>query len=328
MTGALLGLCFGLGCLLIWRSGSRRPAPRPRTGPGVSARTGELLIQAGYPTVTPGQLYAVCAGAGVAAFLLAVGVSRSVPVAVAFGCFAAYGPLALVRQRKNKRAVALRELWPDAVDNLASGVRAGLSLPEALAALGARGPEPLREPFRAFAEDYRATGRFSDCLDRLKARLADPVADRIIEALRLAREVGGSDLGRLLRTLSSFLREDARTRAELETRQGWTVGAARLALAAPWVLLALLALRPQTIAAYNSAVGVAILAVGGAVSILAYRLMLRIARLPAEQRVLATPRPRSTSLRDAAMTSNGHPAGLSSSAPPHGRGSAATGTTA
>ena len=54
----------------------------------------------------------------------------------------------------------------------------------------------------------------------------------------MAREVGGTDLGRLLRTLSAFLREDARTRAELETRQGWTVNAARLAVAAPWIVLA------------------------------------------------------------------------------------------
>ncbi len=102
----------------------------------------------------------------------------------------------------------------------------------------------------------------------------------------MAREVGGSDLGRLLRTLSSFLREDARTRAELETRQGWTVNAARLALAAPWLMLGLLALRPEAVRAYNSASGALVLLVGGALSLVAYRIMLRIARLPSEQRVL------------------------------------------
>jgi tight adherence protein B len=104
--------------------------------------------------------------------------------------------------------------------------------------------------------------------------------------LRLAREVGGTDLGRLLRTLSGFLREDARTRAELETRQGWTVSAARLALAAPWVVLGMLALRPETVAAYDSAPGVAVLAGGAAVSFTAYRVMVRIAQLPSEERVL------------------------------------------
>jgi tight adherence protein B len=172
------------------------------------------------------------------------------------------------------------------VDNLASGVRAGLSLPEALAQLGVRGPESLRPAFSRFGEDYRASGRFGESLDRLKAMLADPVGDRVVESLRLAREVGGADLGRLLRTLSTFLREDARTRSELEARQTWTVNAARLAVAAPWILLALLALRPAAVRAYNSAQGFALLTFGAAVCVIAYRLMLRIGRLPSEERVL------------------------------------------
>ena len=139
------------------------------------------------------------------------------------------------------------------VDNLASAVRAGLSLPEALSALSTRGPEVLRPPFARFAAEYRSSGRFGACLDRLKDDLADPVGDRIVETLRVAREVGGSDLGRVLRTLATFLREDARARAELETRQGWVVQAARLAVAAPWVVLLLLATQSTTLAAYDSA---------------------------------------------------------------------------
>ena len=190
------------------------------------------------------------------------------------------------RRRRAQRGTELREVWPEAVDNLASGVRAGLSLPEALTQLGDRGPDQLRSAFRRFGEDYRATGRFAESLDRLKDNLADPVGDRVVEALRLAREVGGTDLGRLLRTLSAFLREDARTREELQTRQGWTVNAARLALCAPWALLLLLSTRPGAVAAYDTALGAVVLAVGGGVSLVAYRLMLRIARLPAERRVL------------------------------------------
>jgi tight adherence protein B len=192
----------------------------------------------------------------------------------------------MVRYRERRRTTELRELWPEVVDNIASAVRAGLALPEAVAEVGVRGPEALRRAFQRFAIDYRASGRFVECLDRLKAALADPVGDRIVESLRVARDVGGSDLGRLLRTLSAFLREDARTRAELETRQGWTVNAARLALAAPWLMLGLLALNRQAAAAYNTAAGALILLIGGAVSFAAYRLMLRIGRLPQERRVL------------------------------------------
>jgi tight adherence protein B len=172
------------------------------------------------------------------------------------------------------------------VDHLASGVRAGLSLPEAVAQLGHRGPVELREPFERFAHDYRAGGRFGDALDALKERLADPVADRIVEALRLTREVGGQDLGRLLRTLSGFLREDAATRGELEARQSWTVNGARVAVTGPWVVLALLSTRPETANAYDSPAGITVLVTGGLCALVAYRAMLRIGRLPAERRVL------------------------------------------
>ena len=161
-----------------------------------------------------------------------------------------------------------------------------MALPEALAQLAVRGPEELRPAFAAFAEDYRLTGRFPDCLDRLKERLADPVGDRLVESMRIAREVGGSDLGRLLRTLSSFLREDARTRAEMETRQSWTVNAARLAVAAPWAVLAMLSTRPESVQAYSTRAGGLVLATGAAVTLVAYRLMVRIGRLPDEERVL------------------------------------------
>jgi len=284
--GGLLGLMVGVGLLLIWRSGARRPPPKIRTTPTLTQRTAELLAQAGYPTIRPQQLFALCSVCGILVLLLVAAVSRSLSIAIAFGGFASYAPLALVKVRRRQRTTELRDLWPDVVDNLASAVRAGMSLPEAVSQVGVRGPEQLRSSFQAFAEDYRATGRFGESLDRLKAALADPVADRIIESLRVAREVGGTDLGRLLRTLSQFLREDARTRAELETRQGWTVNAARLALCAPWAVLGMLALRPETVVAYNSATGVLVLLVGGGVSLLAYRVMLRIARLPEEERVL------------------------------------------
>lgn len=283
--GALVGLMFGLGLFLVWRSFT---PPRPPSSGRTSRRdrVSDLLAQAGIEAVTPGGLAASCVGVGVVVLVLMYVVSRSPAIALAFALIACWGPVALVRFRARQRRSELRDLWPEVVDNLASGVRAGLSLPEALTQVGVRGPEELRRPFARFGEDYRATGRFYDCLDRLKASLADPVGDRIIESLRMAREVGGSDLGRLLRTLSAFLREDARTRAELETRQGWTVNAARLAVAAPWIVLALLSLRPEAVEAYNSAAGFMVLGIGGGVCLVAYRVMIRIGRLPEEERVL------------------------------------------
>lgn len=290
--GVVVGLLLGAGLFLVWwscwvpadGSGSQQAVAPGRRGPADRLR--EVMLQAGIATVSPQALVASCVGVAATVFLLAAGVSRSPVVGCAFAVLAGWGPIGYVRARARRRRAVRRDLWPEVVDNLTSAVRAGLSLPEALAQLGERGPEQLREPFARFGRDYRASGRFGDSLDALKDRLADPVADRICEALRVTREVGGSDLGRLLRSLSTFLREDARTRGELLARQTWTVNGARLAVAAPWLVLAMLATRPQAVAAYDSATGAVVLAGGGAVCLGAYRLMLRLGRLPDEERVL------------------------------------------
>ena len=287
MTGVGVGLVLGVGLFCIWWSfwPRQEPSDKPRRT-GLATRLCDELAQAGYDTVTLRGLLGACVFAFVLVFLLFAATAKVLPVALCFALMAGYAPVLLVRMRARRRRTLMRELWPDVVDNIGSAVRAGLALPEALSQLTIRGPEELRPAFAAFAEDYRATGRFQDCLDKLKERLSDPVADRLIESLRIAREVGGSDLGRLLRTLSTFLREDARTRAELETRQGWTINAARLAVAAPWIVLAMLSSRPESLQAYSSPGGVVVLAIGAALSIVAYRVMVRVGRLPEEGRVL------------------------------------------
>ena len=96
----------------------------------------------------------------------------------------------------------------------------------------------------------------------------------------LARDVGGRDLGTLLRSVSAFLRQDARLHAEIRGRHSWTVSAARMAVAAPWLTLALLCTRPEAARAYASAAGAVVLAAAAAASLAAYALMRRIARLP------------------------------------------------
>lgn len=283
--GFVVGMGTGVGLLLIWlafTSPLKPSAVERRRG-----RLRDLLDRAGLDGVAPHQLTIACWVSGLLSFVLLQAISRTTPVALAFGLMAAYLPIATIAGRARGRQRELAEVWPDAVDNLASAVRAGMSLPEGLAQLGERGPEPLRPYFVAFATDYQAGGRFGESLDRLKDRLADPVGDRVVEGLRIAREVGGGDLGRLLRNLSGHLRDDVRMRSELESRQAWTVNGARLAVAAPWLVLLMLSTRREVISRYASGTGVVVLAVGALLCLVAYRLMLRIGRLPVERRVLS-----------------------------------------
>jgi tight adherence protein B len=281
--GALVGLGVGVGLLLIWSAFfvPRQPRTERRTG-----RTAELLARAGLGEVSITGFLVLCLVCGAVAGFAVEVVSRTAPVALAFGLMGGYLPVAVVSGRARRRQHEFAEVWPEAVDNLSSAVRAGMSLPDALAALAVRGPEPLRTAFDAFALDYQVTGRFGESLDRLKDRLADPVGDRVVEGLRVAREVGGGELGRLLRNLSGYLREDVRTRGELESRQAWTVNGARLAVAAPWLVLLFMSFQTEVIHRYASSGGVLVLALGAGLCLVAYRLMMRIGRLPVERRIL------------------------------------------
>lgn len=283
MTGALIGLGAGLGALLMLLGAT---TPRAATKTRVS-RLQRLIDGAGLERVGPSGVIASCAGLAVVAGLLVLAISGVAIVGLLAAVVAGYLPIAVLRRRARSRSVALRSAWPDAVDMLGSAVRAGMSLPEAVIDMGVRGPEALRPAFASFAADYRASGSFALALDQLKDSLRDPVADRVIVSLGIAREVGGSDLGRVLATLSDFLRQDARARGEIEARQSWTVNAARVAVAAPWITLLLLCTRPETVAAYSTATGAAILVGSALLSVVAYRVMTAIGRLPDEPRVLA-----------------------------------------
>lgn len=279
----VLGLTLGFGGLLVFLSCWDIPKkPKHKNEPALQ----QLLRQAGLEKFSVGMFYALSVVLGCVALVFVFALTSLVPLAVLSAGVGFFLPRLYVKHRAGKRQAQLRNVWPDAVDHLRSAIRAGMSLPDALMQLQYRGPEALRPAFATFASDYRASGEFIPALNRLKDRLSNPTADNIIEALKVTREVGGTDLGRLLGTLSNFLRENSRTRSELEARQSWTINAARLACVAPWVVLGLMATQPSTIRIYNSLAGFIVLAAGLTLTIIAYRLMMRIGALPEEKRVL------------------------------------------
>lgn len=281
---ALLGLALGAGVLLVasvwlWPRGARMPRQSP-----LVAVWRERLAQAGLERVTPAVVGAVSIVMGVAAASVAYALVPVAVLALVAGAAALALPAVLISWRARRERRAARVAWPDLVDHLVSTVRAGLALPEGVASLASVGPDRTRAAFAEFAETYRLTANFGVCVDELKARLADPVADRILETLRMAREVGGGELTGILRALAASLREESATRSELEARQSWVLNAARLGVAAPWIVLALLATRPEAAIAYGSPSGIGLILIGLAVSVVAYRIMLAVGRLPEERR--------------------------------------------
>ncbi|THE06984.1 type II secretion system F family protein [Microbacterium oleivorans] len=283
----VLGVALAAGILLTLAPWLWPPRPTRREaarGDGAAAR---LLQSAGFGHATTAHLASVSLAAAAlagAAIWLVTALPAFAAVAAVAGFFA---PAGWLRGRARRLQKSRRQLWPDVCDLLVASVRSGMSLPDAVSALAEVGPPSLRPAFASFSSDVSASGHFDSSALRLKARLSDPVADRILEALRMARQVGGTELTSVLRALSASVRAEAALRAEIEARQSWIRGAAVLGVVAPWVILGLLALRPEGAAAYSSAEGVAVILLGAAVSVVAFRLMVGIGRLPEPRRWFA-----------------------------------------
>lgn len=267
--GVVLGLGVGAGLLLILSGLPDRSPAKPRRDRSLPS---------------PGLLMR-CVGAGAAAGLLGLGVTAVPVLGLLAGIVGAGVPLLWQARSRARRLREHRSAWPDAIDAMVGGLRAGMPLGETLAALAETGPDPLRPHFAAFAVQWRCGASFDQAVTALAVDADDPVADRIVVSLRLAMRSGSAQTGAALTTLGDFLRADARMRAEIEARQSWTVNAARVAVAAPWLVVALLSTRPESVAAYASPTG-SLLLLGAAVAcVVAYLTMRRIARLPSLTRL-------------------------------------------
>lgn len=275
----LIGALLGAGLLLcaspwLWPAHKRTPKA-PKRG-----RLRRLLEESGHARSSERTLVVIMVAIGLVAAALVWLITTLALLALMAGIAGAAAPVLYLRGRRLRLRKARRQLWPDVCDLLVAAIRVGLSLPDAVASLADSAPPAIRPAFAVFARDLRATGRFETSLDRLKDTLADPIADRIIETLRMARQVGGTELTGVLRALSASVRADAALRGEVEARQSWIRGAAVLGAIAPWVILALLAMRPEGRDAYASPEGMLVIVIGAIVSVIAYRIMLRIGRLP------------------------------------------------
>ena len=279
-----VGLLLGAGILLVLSPVMWPATVGQTTSTAKGGGFGTILAQAGLPRVSPATVLVVAVVLAAVAMATTFAVLPIAMLAFAAGALAFAVPWLVISLRAKRRYRAARQVWPDVVDQLVSSVRAGQSLPDSVSSLATSGPTSTREAFASFEANYRVTGNFGTCVTDLKDRLADPTADRILETLRMARDVGGTELTTVLRNLASYLRQESAIRSEVEGRQSWVVNAARLGVAAPWVVLLLLATRPEAAAAYNTAAGGAVIITGLVVTVVAYRIMIAVGRIPDERR--------------------------------------------
>lgn len=207
-------------------------------------------------------------------------------VAMAVGLLAAAVPFAAEVARRRRKREDLAGAWPDFIALMRGRVVAGETLPDAFVAAAQRSPEPLRSSASQVAEAVEFGDGFAAALERLRIRLDDATADRILSTLAAAHRSGGPRVGLVLTSLGASVAAELRLRrahVAALTEQRMT---ALVALVAPWGLLALtIATNPQSAQAYQSNTGSVIVAVGLISTSLGYLAARRAAALPQAPRV-------------------------------------------
>ena len=188
-------------------------------------------------------------------------------------------PYAVFLQRAVRRRAAIQQALVEAVAQLRDAIRVGHSQQQALVFLATDGPEALQRQFNRLALDIQ-TGGFERALTRWQAALADPLADQVAEALRIANRKGGERLSDVLQRLVETTRADFRIRQQIRAMQTQGVWQARLICAMPlFILVAMRRINPEAMAIFDRPLGQLILAGSALWLLVGYLWMLAAIRV-------------------------------------------------
>lgn len=236
--------------------------------------------------VSPAQFWGVVAGVAAVTFLVVYAITGLITVSVVPALVVATLPKAYFAKKRSARVARVQESWPDGLRDILASVRSGSSVPSSIEHLATFGPAPLREAFSGFGVYARSLGVVA-ALEMVRDDLADPTSDRIIEVLIVAYERGGTVVPQILNDLAEATTRDLWTMEQVRTEALEQKINSRVVFVLPWlVLIAMTAQSSAFREFYSSPTGIAVVVVGGILSLAGALVASRLGRQPAEPRVL------------------------------------------
>ncbi len=169
--------------------------------------------------------------------------------------------------------------WIAFIDDLSSGVRAGLTLSDALAQALKNSEEPLRSEFLEAIVEFNRSGQVSRVLLILQSQIKDAVGAATVKLLSVVMKTGANDLASSLRILADASRETINLVQELKAKQSWVLNGARISVIAPWLVLLALWTQESVRVAYQNFTGQLILVLVATVGAVGYFAMKRIGKI-------------------------------------------------
>jgi tight adherence protein B len=178
------------------------------------------------------------------------------------------------------KSKSLNADWPSFVDDVASGVRAGMSLAEAIFEAGSRLPNIYAAKFLIAKVNWQGEQSFLDSMHALEAAIPDTAFTSFQRTIEIGYLQGGSNLPTVLNQLAHSLRVSRQLANEIRGRQAVTINSAKVAVGAPFLVLLVTGSRQEVRDAYLSPTGVLVLLGVVLASAISYMMMQYLARMP------------------------------------------------
>ena len=239
----------------------------------------KMLAQADM-SLRAGNFLGISALVGVAASVVAYGLSKRPEVAGIALLIGFVLPYSYASIRRNKRFEKFEELFPEAIDTLARAVRAGHAFTTALEMITAEVAEPVAGEFRQLYEEQKFGMPVRDALMNLTDRMPLVDVKFFVTAVMLQRETGGN-LAEILDNLSYVIRERFKIQRQVRvyTAQGRLTMALLMGMP-PIIVTAMLLLNPSFIRPlFADPIGHFLLVAGITLQTIGYFVIRKIIRI-------------------------------------------------
>ncbi len=161
------------------------------------------------------QYMLMSAGVGIAMFVVGIMMGIGLIGGAALGFAGAFGvPYWLLSYLKKRRETKFLNAFPDAVDIVVRGVKAGLPLLDCLKMIAIDAPEPLKSEFRSIVETQAVGMPLGDACLKLYEEMPVPEANFFGIVVSIQQKAGGN-LAEALGNLSRVLRDRKKMKAKI-----------------------------------------------------------------------------------------------------------------
>jgi tight adherence protein B len=180
-------------------------------------------------------------------------------------------PWYIVRRLAERRRQQLDDQLADAMVSFSNGVRAGLSIPQAMDILAQQSPRPVRDEFRQIVAEFNMGKPLEQTLVEAKERLRSENFSLFAAALLASRRSGGKlneTVERIARSVLEMQRLERRIASETAQARK---SAVYMAIAPPLILVVYYFVDPlNTAALFTTFFGQALLSLALVLNVMAY----------------------------------------------------------